>query len=195
MGKYEGELKDNLKTVRLTDTAVRCVEQFPDGTGFNSKLEKLILFHENQDEAIGKKLQLYDELTKDVDKLLEKKRDLTREIKEIKKFSNLLERASKSVSQLYHFVEEREEKPVMQDVKQRIRLSGHKTSRSLEENIVRLDRMTGKENSMSDISKAFKNRLFQEQPEVQMLVDEIGKEFQHQEQQMKIPDADLSIGR
>ena len=58
----------------------------------------------------------------------------------------------------------------------------YQANRPLVENIYSLNQMTGREHSVEDLAKAYKTRAYQNNPDVDKLMQDIGKEFIRQEQ-------------
>lgn len=71
------------------------------------------------------------------------------------------------------------------DLSNQIAKSGFKPSPETVRKLEQLNHLTGRENSMKDICKAFKERTYADQPKVDALVRDIGREFQLQEAAMQ----------
>ena len=59
MGSYSGELKCNMKSVRMTDTVYRYIQDF-QGEGFNQKFENMVLYFKESEERKQQEILLLD---------------------------------------------------------------------------------------------------------------------------------------
>jgi len=67
------------------------------------------------------------------------------------------------------------------EVEKELRKHGYIPDKNLISNIIRLDQITGKTNSLPDICQVYKNETYKDNPEARQLIKEMGREFQRQE--------------
>lgn len=173
MGSYTGDLKCNLKSVRMTDKVYNYI-MTADGEGFNQKFEKLVVYFMETEEEKRVELEI-------LDKQIQKRRQ---ELARLERGKQLMDNVLNSLQELQNtFTGELFHKSYT-NIALMIRENEFIAKEELVKKIYRLNELTGKENTMKDLYKAYKEQLYNEYPEKQGLVNDIVSAFQSQEQEI-----------
>lgn len=166
MEQYEN--KSVRASIRLTPTANDFINNY-QGKNFNDKLENLV----------NNVMKMNDgEIEKDIKELLDYRGTLYRDIKNLENIKSSLESLEQNITE---FTERNGG-----GISKMLTAAGYRTSKPLVHDILQLNRLTNKENTLNDISIAFKNRTYQNiQPDCQYLVDRIGQELKAQQLSMQ----------
>lgn len=170
MGSYTGDLKCNLKSVRMTDKVYEYVQTF-QGEGFNQKFENMVLYfmeHEKQ------KRETIMELDKQI---AEKSRDL----RKLEKGKELMDDVLESLQQFKSTFSIEIPHDAYTSISDMIRHAGYTADQEVIVKIFRLDQTCGRKHSMESIYQIFKEQSYRAFPEEQELINDIVTEFQHQE--------------
>jgi hypothetical protein len=96
MGSYSGELKCNLKSVRMTDTVYHYIQDF-QGEGFNQKFENLVLYFKESEERKQQELLCLDKQIEEQQKTL---RDLEEKVDNYRNFFRNIDESMQNFQKL-----------------------------------------------------------------------------------------------
>ena len=173
MGSYTGDLKCNLKSVRMTDKVYEYIQSF-EGDGFNQKFENLVLYFMEQEEQKRERIAELDR------ELIEKHR----EIQKLEQGRELMDSALESLQELQQMFAGELLRSNYKKISSMIQRADYMDKPELVKNIYLLNQETGKEHGLREIYQIFKEQSYEERPKLQQLVNDIVTEFQYQEMSM-----------
>ncbi|MBO5093192.1 MAG: hypothetical protein J6C33_02410 [Lachnospiraceae bacterium] len=174
MGSYTGDLKCNLKSVRMTDKVYEYVQAF-EGEGFNQKFENMVLYFMEYENQKKRTIQ-------ELDKQIAARWDELKQLEQGKVLMDDALRSLQSFREMFSSVIPHSEYERIADM---IRHEGYAANQEVVEKIFRLDQVFKIRHEIGDIYRIFQEQEYEYFPEEQKMVNDIVTEFQYQEMVMQ----------